>query len=118
MSAACPLCRKVLPSPASLGGHFSQAHARTRSTGYARLLVARPAWFDSAACHGQDPALWHPDGRVPDATTRALRVCQSCPVRVECLDHAISTGETIGIWGGTHAAQRQRIADRRAGRPA
>jgi WhiB family redox-sensing transcriptional regulator len=33
-------------------------------------------------------------------------VCESCPVRAECLDHAVSAGERYGVWGGLTSDER------------
>jgi len=40
-------------------------------------------------------------------------VCRSCPVRVDCLLHAINEGEEWGVWGGLDERER---APLRAGR--
>ena len=38
---------------------------------------------------------------------RAKSVCAACPVRVECLQHALAVDERYGIWGGlTHDERR------------
>lgn len=39
----------------------------------------------------------------------AIRICQNCEVRTECLTFAVEYGETHGIWGGLLAAQRERL---------
>ena len=39
----------------------------------------------------------------------ALAVCCNCPVRNECLQHALTKPETYGVWGGLSARQRNRI---------
>ena len=55
-----------------------------------------------------------PDAFFPQATDRetrefveeiAKKICQNCPVRVQCRDYALSTRVT-GIWGGTTEAER------------
>lgn len=51
----------------------------------------------------------------------AAKACAGCPVIAECLERALRTGETFGIWGGTTPEQRQRMrrnALRRANRQA
>lgn len=38
---------------------------------------------------------------------RAKTVCASCPVRVQCLQHAVACDERYGVWGGlTHDERR------------
>ena len=73
----------------------------------------RAEWVDGAECAepGRDPNLWHSeDDRELMA---AKRICAACPAAVACLDHAIRTGETLGVWGGLTAGQRK--AARRQG---
>lgn len=73
----------------------------------------RPDWFDQAACRNHpEPNLWFRDTKrrqvVLDAdTTKAVRICNGCPVRMLCLDHAIATHELIGVWGGMTCEQRR-----------
>ena len=69
-----------------------------------------PAWHQHAACAGTNPDLFFPGRGVP--ITDARRVCATCPVKAECLDYAITNGETIGVWGGT--SERERRAMRSA----
>lgn len=58
-----------------------------------------PDWQLDAACLGDDqPNDWFIE-RDSDID-RALAVCAVCPVRVECLAHALANGEDVGIWGG------------------
>jgi hypothetical protein len=73
-------------------------------------LFQRPAWQRSAACRGQGSAMFFGSGR--GAATRAMALCESCPVAGECRAAAIESGEQ-GVWGGTTAQQRR---DRQAGR--
>lgn len=40
----------------------------------------------------------------------ALAVCAACPVREECLAHALDTNERFGIWGGTTEKERRELA--------
>jgi WhiB family transcriptional regulator, redox-sensing transcriptional regulator len=78
-------------------------------------------WVGRAACRGSDPTLWFgrvddmPPARALDAEAagpekrrieKARAYCEGCPVRLECLDHALSLPEAYGIWGGTTRRQR------------
>ena len=69
-------------------------------------------WAEQAACRGSDPNLWfHPGGRgVPASETYAAArlVCGECPVKADCLEHAIVAGETEGMWGGLTPKERRR----------
>jgi len=41
---------------------------------------------------------------------RAKLVCASCPVRDQCLDHAIAVDERYGVWGGLTHDERRLVA--------
>ncbi|HUK73791.1 MAG TPA: WhiB family transcriptional regulator [Streptosporangiaceae bacterium] len=76
------------------------------------------AWQDRARCAEADPDLWFsPDGRR-DIAAAAKRVCEACPVRAQCLDHAVTLMPLPldGIWAGLTHAQLRAVAARR-GRP-
>lgn len=49
-------------------------------------------------------------GFDPDAVhqleSKAIKLCQQCPVQKLCLDYAITAREPYGIWGGTKASDR------------
>lgn len=66
-------------------------------------------WRHQAACAGHDPAMFFPSrGESIDA---ARRICETCPVQTECLEHALENVEKFGIWGGE--AERTRRTMRR-----
>ena len=65
-------------------------------------------WKSSAACLDvavKDLFFAHPSDL--DSIAAAKQICRRCPVRVECLDHAMATGERQGIWGATTPAERR-----------
>jgi len=41
----------------------------------------------------------------------AKAVCARCPARVECLEHALTTPERYGVWGGM--GEDERVTERR-----
>jgi WhiB family redox-sensing transcriptional regulator len=79
-------------------------------------------WFQEAICIGKDPELFFPIGSTGPAAIQAEKakaVCVGCPVREECLDWALTTGQDAGVWGGlseeerralTRARRRERLA--------
>lgn len=74
-------------------------------------LVPADGWQGDAACRDLDPELFfNTDGT--DRTV-ALTTCASCPVRMECLDHALRTRERYGVWGGADERERRRLLRRR-----
>src|SRR5271163_2575189 len=81
-------------------------------------VLPRPnwGWQDAAACRGEDLLLFFgPDGeRQPEREIRerkAKAVCAACPVRLECLNYAVSRPEKYGTWGGLN--EDERSAERR-----
>ena len=74
------------------------------------MLSSREPWMVRAACRGLDPDLFFP---VRGEDLRAAKaVCATCDVRDECLDYALRTHETCGVWGGTSERQRRRLRHR------
>jgi WhiB family redox-sensing transcriptional regulator len=72
-------------------------------------------WRAASACLNTDPDVFFPVAVGTAASkqiSRALRICQGCSVRQQCLDFAIRSGEKDGIWGGT--TPEERIRARRA----
>jgi len=67
----------------------------------------RRAWTAEAACRGIDPALFFPSGSL--GVEAAQSICQACPVRAECLDHALEHHINNGVWGGVSERARRRI---------
>lgn len=41
------------------------------------------------------------------ATRNAKKLCQGCPIRLICLDYALTNDEMDGIWGGTTPSDRK-----------
>ena len=65
-------------------------------------------WQRFAACRGLPTPMFYPPTGA--STGRALAVCARCPVRSACEQHARSTGEQYGIWGGLTESERTRLA--------
>ena len=72
-------------------------------------------WRPRSACRPHDTDLWfpatnqddHPDWDTPRA------ICNTCPVRQECEDHAVQRGlVNDGMWGGRTPNQLRRIRRR------
>ncbi|NKQ57436.1 WhiB family transcriptional regulator [Amycolatopsis sp. K13G38] len=67
-------------------------------------------WRHRAACRDEDPELFFPvSDKGPGArqVTQAKAVCARCPVRSECLSHALDNGLDYGIFGGTTETERR-----------
>ena len=74
-------------------------------------------WRIRAACRGPETALFFPPANAErrderDARERrAKSICRECPVRTQCLDHALHVGEMHGIWGGLNEAERRGLQE-------
>jgi WhiB family redox-sensing transcriptional regulator len=73
-------------------------------------------WQVHAACVGIDPTLFvgvegeiHPEKVIRER--EAKKICDACPVKSACLEHAL-TYEEGGIWGGTDEKERRRMLGR------
>ena len=70
-------------------------------------------WQYAAACRGEDAAHFFAPNyfekrREKDAReARAKRLCHVCPVRESCLEYALETRETHGVWGGMNETERR-----------
>jgi WhiB family redox-sensing transcriptional regulator len=74
-------------------------------------------WRARAACQYVDPDLHFPKANAPGARKQiaeAKRVCAGCPVREACLEWALVTGQTAGVWGGKSPRQRKEMHRPRA----
>lgn len=65
------------------------------------------SWRDAARCAQSDAELFFPE--KGGSNRIAKRICRACPVRAECLEFALGTGEEFGIWGGLSEIERRRL---------
>ncbi len=68
-------------------------------------------WQLEAACRGLDSdVFFHPDRERGEAREQreaaAKAICSACPVRRECLEHALDVREPYGVWGGLAEHER------------
>lgn len=96
-------------------GNYQPPHI---SVSFTRLPpIHDQAWRQGAACRGKDVNNWYPQatpGTGYEERQRSLEagaklVCRSCPVRIECLHHAITAGERHGIHGGLNYDERSAL---------
>lgn len=87
--------------------HFGLGELMTEGGSTAWWFGPELAWQKQAAC-GKDPEadLFFPDGGRPSG--RKKKLCAGCPVRDQCLDHALTHLEQ-GIWGGLTERERERL---------
>ena len=76
-------------------------------------------WRDQAACRDLVTAEYDPFfADSAELQAEAIAVCETCPVRDDCLTFAVRTGQQYSIWGGQpQQIIRRLIALERAGRP-
>lgn len=75
---------------------------------FERARNADRSWMPRGECQGLPTEFWFPDRQVDSASFYEFPrfVCEQCPVRQRCLDYAVETGETEGMWGGMTPEQR------------
>jgi len=71
------------------------------------------SWRELARCRGVDPEVFYPASDDDEAAEEAKSICVLCPVREPCLEHALSTREKDGVWGGLTERERRRVLRRR-----
>lgn len=70
-------------------------------------------WRDDAACanHPELDELFFPyvnnEGRGLVMYNEGKKICESCPVREECLRFALETNQRYGLWGGHSPTERK-----------
>lgn len=67
-------------------------------------------WGERAVCRSADPDELFVEGA---AQNRAKALCSGCPVRLECLSHALDERIEHGIWGGMTERERRSLLRRR-----
>jgi WhiB family redox-sensing transcriptional regulator len=70
-------------------------------------------WRDQARCRGVDPAIFYPSEEDDALAEVARAICEVCPVREVCLEHALTVREKEGVWGGFTARERRRLVRQR-----
>ena len=63
------------------------------------LLPNRPEWQSRGECNGFDPNIFFVNANEKSKMRQAQSICNRCPVKKECRDYGVSTGQE-GIWGG------------------
>ena len=64
-------------------------------------------WMARGLCANQPPGTFFPSDGV--GVEIAKRICAKCPVKVGCLEYALSNRIDHGVWGGCSERQRRRI---------
>ncbi|MGW1675712.1 WhiB family transcriptional regulator [Streptomyces sp. NPDC002324] len=68
------------------------------------------SWGTQAVCRNADPDELFAEGA---AQNRVKAFCTGCPVRTECLAHALDHRIEHGVWGGMTERERRALLRRR-----
>lgn len=68
-------------------------------------------WMNEGNCRHHPPAVFFPSDGVGVQVARAI--CEDCPVKEPCLEHALRNRIDHGVWGGASERERRRILKRR-----
>jgi len=86
-----------------------------------RSRLSNTEWMNQGYCRDRDkapdPSVFHirfADFEVKsdyyEARTTAKRVCAECPVKLECLEYAVTNGIKDGVWGGLDEKERKELS--------
>jgi WhiB family redox-sensing transcriptional regulator len=68
-------------------------------------------WMARGSCAHESPSTFFPSDGVGVEVAR--RICATCPVKDQCLEHALVNRIDHGVWGGCSERERRRILKRR-----
>lgn len=86
----------------NIGSGSAQSHCRPALT----TIVEASEWTVKAVCAKGDPDMLFVTGA---AQREAAKICQACPVRLECLADALDNRIEYGVWGGMTERQRRAV---------
>lgn len=71
-------------------------------------------WRHRARCRDTDASVFFSDAAAGSALrdgddAEAKAICRRCPVVTACLQHALTTPERHGVWGGTTETEREAV---------
>ena len=74
------------------------------------------SWQDDGLCktNGVDVTVFFNDDMLRGLEKQAResaakKICTACPVKTECLEHALAVPENFGVWGGLTQEERMVI---------
>jgi WhiB family redox-sensing transcriptional regulator len=85
---------------------------------YLKPIHEQWEWQHEGACVGESTEEFFLDYNLRGVAKRkkeikAISICNSCPVKMQCLEHALNTPEVYGVWGGMTEEQRNTILRKR-----
>lgn len=72
-------------------------------------MNGEPLWMTQKACSPKTADLFFEKQESQIQVDQAKAICESCPVKRDCLDHAVLNREREGIWGGLKPGERRRL---------
>lgn len=76
--------------------------------GFHEAIAFDPAaWRERAACRHMGTQFFYVDRG--ELLAEAKAVCAACPVRDDCLEHALANNERFGLWGGLSDRERRQL---------
>jgi WhiB family redox-sensing transcriptional regulator len=97
------------------------ANRKTIESPKSITIAGRKDWMGKAACKdmiGDEIFYPSPGAEAKEVRLRreaqAKAICAQCNVANECLDFAVSTRQSDGIWGGTTPEERRNLISRRS----
>jgi WhiB family transcriptional regulator, redox-sensing transcriptional regulator len=75
-----------------------------------RVMASRSNWRSAARCRTSDAEDLFVTGRKQ---REAREFCRICPVRTECLAHALDHQVEFGVWGGMTERERRALLRQR-----
>ena len=80
------------------------------------VFLRTPRLYEEASlalglCRMYAPSVFFPSDGV--GVDKARKICAGCPVKSECLEHALEHRIEHGVWGGCSERERRRILKRR-----
>ena len=94
-----------VPGPSGTGD-LEHAGAEPHDRRGLGTIVGGSEWTVRAVCAGGDPDTLFVTGA---AQREAAKICQACPVRLECLADALDNRIEYGVWGGMTERQRRAV---------
>ncbi|MEX2292364.1 MAG: WhiB family transcriptional regulator [Acidimicrobiales bacterium] len=68
-------------------------------------------WMPRGLCAALPPSTFFPSDGA--GVEEARKICSGCPVKEQCLEHALEHRIDHGVWGGCSERERRRILKRR-----
>lgn len=70
-------------------------------------------WQERAACAEVDVNMFFPE--KGQSVSDPKRICRGCEVREQCLEYALTFGDSLhGVWGGMSDLERRKLRQQRA----